>query len=66
MSTAIHRFLSQLKSGEWFGFAELDIEIPKLSWPKFEEMCPFIQNKRVPEEAVPREMLDKLAKTRPS
>jgi len=30
-----------LKAGEWFGFAEVDIEIPKCLWPKFEKMCPF-------------------------
>ena len=37
----------RLKEGEWLGFAEVDIEIPKTLWPKFEEMCPFFYNKEV-------------------
>ena len=30
----------RLKAGTWFGFAEVDIEIPQPLWIKFEEM-PF-------------------------
>jgi len=55
----IHR----LKEGNWFGFAEVDIEIPKALYPKFEEMCPFFYNKEVPIEAVPKHMLDYLRRT---
>ena len=33
--------IDHLKVGEWFGFAEVDIEIRERLWPKFEEMCPF-------------------------
>ncbi|KAL9982461.1 hypothetical protein ACROYT_G004507 [Oculina patagonica] len=40
--------------GKWFGFAEVDIEIPKKLWKKFEEMPPFFLNKEVPGEAVPQ------------
>ena len=29
-----------LEAGTWFGFAEVDIEIPEPLWPKFEEMHP--------------------------
>ena len=29
----------------WFGFAEVDIEIPARLRPRFEEMCPFSYNK---------------------
>ena len=47
----------RLKEGSWFGFAEVDIEIPKPLHPKFEEMCPFFYNKVVPVEAVPEHML---------
>ena len=47
-----------LKEEKWFGFAEVDIEIPKHLYPKFEEMCPFFYNKEVPVEAVPQHMLD--------
>ena len=28
----------RVKAGIWFGFAEVDIEIPKFPWLKFEEM----------------------------
>jgi len=48
----------RLKEGSWFGFAELDIEIPDRLRPKFEEMCPFFYNKKVPAEAVPKHMAE--------
>ena len=54
----------RIKDGKWFGFAEVDIEIPKNLWPKFEEMCPFFYNKEVPVEAVPQHMLDYLKRTK--
>ena len=53
----------RLKNGTWFGFAEVDIEIPEPLRPKFEEMCPFFYNKKVPVEAVPQQMLDYLKRT---
>ena len=53
----------KLKCGEWFGFAEVDIEVPKALWPKFEEMPPLFYNKEVPEEAIPQAMLDYLKRT---
>ena len=53
----------RLKQGSWFGFAEVDIEIPKRLHPKFEEMCPFFCNKVVPAEAVPEHMIKYLTKT---
>ncbi|KAL9972881.1 hypothetical protein ACROYT_G019266 [Oculina patagonica] len=46
-----------------FGFAEVDIEIPKQLWKKFEEMPPFFYNKVVPGEAVPQHMHEYLKKT---
>ena len=52
----------RLKNGTWFGFAEVDIEIPEPLRPKFEEMCPFFYNKKVPVEAVPQQMLDYLTR----
>ena len=52
----------RLKEEKWFGFAEVDIEIPEHS-PKFEEICPFFYNKEVPIEAVPQHMLDYLKRT---
>ena len=53
----------RLKEEKWFGFAEVDIEIPEHLRPKFEEMCPFFYNKEVPIEAVPQHMLDYLKRT---
>ena len=53
----------RLKEGKWFGFAEVDIEIPETLRPKFEEMCPFFYNKEVPVKAVPKHMLDYLIRT---
>ena len=34
----------RLKEGSWFGYAEIDIEIPNHLHQKFEEMCPFFHN----------------------
>ena len=52
-----------LKEGIWFGFAEVDIEIPNHLHQKFEEMCPFFYNKAVPFKAVPEHMLKYLRNT---
>ena len=51
-------FTRRLQVGAWFGFAEVDIEISKPLWPKFEELCPFFVNQQVPTEVVPQHMLD--------
>ena len=48
----------KLRAGAWFGFAEVDIEIPVHLRPKYDEMCPFFLNKEVPLEAVPQHMKD--------
>ena len=61
--TAAPILTQRLKEGKWFGFAEVDIEIPKTLWPKF-EICPFFYNKEVPIEAVPQHMLDYLKRTK--
>ena len=53
----------RLKEGSWFGYAEVEIEIPKPLHPKFEEMCPFFHNKTVPAKAVPEHMLKYLKET---
>ena len=60
---AAPQLIQRLKNGTWFGFAEVDIEIPEPLRPKFEEMCPFFYNKKVPVEAVPQQMLDYLKRT---
>ena len=53
----------RLKEGSWFGYAEIDIEIPNHLHQKFEEMCPFFHNKAVPAKAVPEHMLKYLRDT---
>ena len=50
------KFISRLKAGTSFGFAEMDIEIPRKLWMKFEEMPPFFLTKQIPDEAVPQHM----------
>jgi len=55
--------IRRLKAGEWFGFAEVCIEISERLRPMFEEMCPFFYNERVPAEAVPKHMEEYLART---
>ena len=53
----------RLKEKSWFGYAEIDIEIPNHLHQKFEEMCPFFHNKSVPTKAVPEHMLKYLRDT---
>ena len=53
-------FPQDLFTGEWFGFAEVDIEVPEELWPKFEEFPPLFINRSVPDNAVPQHMHDYL------
>ena len=48
--------VKRVRDPYWFGFAEVDIQIPKRLWGKFEEMPPFFYNKQIPEQAVPSHM----------
>ena len=58
---AAARVLPQaLCSGEWFGFAEVDIEVPGELWPEFEEFPPLFVNRSVPDNAVPQHIHDYL------
>ena len=58
---AAARVLPQaLRSEEWFGFAEVDIEVPEELWPEFEEFPPLFINRSVPDDAVPQHMHDYL------
>ena len=41
---------------EWFGFAEVDIEVPEELWPEFEEFPPLFINRGVPDSEVPQHM----------
>ena len=42
----------RIKTRKWFGFAEVDIEVPEEQWPKFEDFPPLFVNRRVPEAAI--------------
>jgi len=55
--------VNALKAGAWFGFVEVDIEIPQNLWMKVEEMPPFFFTKQIPDEAVPQHMKDYMAHT---
>ena len=58
---AFARLVPQLlHSREWFGFAEVDIEVPRELWPEFEEFPPIFINRSVPDSAVPQYMHDYL------
>ena len=58
---AAARVLPQaLCSEEWFGFAEVDIEVPEELWPAFEEFPPLFINRSVPDNLVPQHMHDYL------
>ena len=57
---AAHWLPIKLMTGQWFGFAEVDIEVPRELWEKFEEFPPFFINRVVPDEGVPQHMNDYL------
>lgn len=50
-------FTECLKTKTWFGFAMVDIKVPKPLWMKFKEMLPFF-TEQIPDEAVPQHMKD--------
>ena len=56
-------FTQRLKQKSWFGYAEVDIEIPNHLHQKFEEMSPFFHNKPVPTKAIPKHMKEYLKAT---
>ncbi len=60
---AAGQLVQRLKDGGWFGFTEIDFEIPRHLSPKFAEMCPLFFTKEVPCEAVPQHMQDYLRST---
>jgi len=46
-------FTECMKAGTWFGFAEVDTEIPKKLWMKFQEVRPFSSPNRFPTKRYP-------------
>ena len=53
-------FPALLSEGKWFGFAEVDIEVPEELWSEFEEFLPLFINRSVPDNLVPQHMHDYL------
>ena len=53
----------RLYSNRWFGFAEVDIEVPRDLWEKFEEFPPIFINQSVEVDGVPQHMKDYLVKS---
>ena len=53
-------FPQLLYTREWFGFAEVDIEVPRELWPEFEEFPRIFINRSVPNSEVPQHMHDYL------
>ena len=51
-------FPALLSEGGWFGFAEVDVEVPEELWPEFEEFPPLFINRSVPDNLVPQHMHD--------
>ena len=55
--------IPRLYSKRWFGFAEVDIEVPRDLWETFEEFPPIFVNQSVGSEGIPQHMKDYLAKS---
>ena len=60
---AAKELIPRMYSKRWFGFAEVDIEVPQDLWEKFEEFPPIFINQSVGEEGIPQHMKDYLAKS---
>ena len=60
---AAQKLIGRMYSKRWFGFAEVDIEVPQAMWEKFEEFRPIFINQSVGEEGIPQHMKDYLAKS---
>jgi len=60
---AVQGFVNSLAAKAWFGFAEVDIEIPQWLWMKFEEMPPFFYTTTIADAEVPEHMKEYMART---
>ena len=56
-------FIGRLRRKEWFGFAEVDISVPRELWEKFEQFPPLFYNSSIPYEGIPRHMKEYLWRT---
>ena len=57
-------FPQLINSGDWFGYEEVDIEVPREAWPEFEEFPPLFINRSIPDNLVPKHMRDYLKQSR--
>ena len=55
--------IPRLYSKRWFGFAEVDIEVPRDLWEEFEEFPPLFVNQSVGADGVPQHMQEYLSKS---
>ena len=60
---AAQKLIGRLYSKRWFGFAEVDIEVPRDLWKEFEEFPPIFINQSVGEKGIPQHMKDYLTKS---
>ena len=60
---AVHTIIGRMYSTSWFGFAKVDIEVPRYLWEKFKEFPPIFINENVCEEGIPQHMKDYLAQS---
>ena len=55
--------IPRLYSKRWFGFAEVDIEVPRDLWETFKEFPPIFVNQSVGSEGIPQHMKEYLPKS---
>ena len=60
---AAKELIPRMYKRRWFGFAEVDIEVPRDLWEEFEEFPPIFINQSVGAEGIPQHMKDYLAKS---
>ena len=60
---AAKELIPRLYSKRWFGFAEVDIEVPRDLWETFAEFPPIFANQSVGSEGIPQHMKDYLKKS---
>ena len=60
---AAKELIGRMYLKRWFGFAEVDIEVPRDLWEEFEEFPPIYINQSVGVEGIPQHMKDYLAKS---
>ena len=60
---AAKELIPRMYSKRWFGFAEVNIEVPQDLWEKLEEFPPIFINQSVGEEGIPQHMKDYLTKS---